>query len=501
MALAGCGDNHRIVSACAGIACDDLTDDCNVGVCDPAAGTCVRMPRSTATTCDDGDACTVGDSCTAGVCAGVDHAACGEPACTLSGSSCAAVDADGDGLNDAWEINGYVDIDCNGIHDATDIDLAGADATIKDIFIFYNYMVPSPATHTHRPPSTALDQVTAAFAAHAIRVHFVDGGPIAETIVTTLDPAPSVACAGTSVSTMRDLRSAHFGNRQAAFHYMVFAHRAATPDAGHATACPTDACAGRPNPDSTGSADLPGDDAIVSFGPLVDAGQTVEPFQVATTVMHELGHNLGLKHGGPDTCILDKPNYVSVMNPQSYQLDGIPVGDAPGSTSFRTCTAESECEPPFITAGPCAVANACHCTTGQDAILGFNYCYRVDYSSIDLMDLNELSPASGVGGLDENVGVGGPVTDEDLILYYAPGPTQLVGASNGAPIDWDNSGSIQTHVTADINNDNTHTLLTTQDDWAVLGIPFQCTAGYGAPGGAAAVTDPPPRVVRESAPP
>ena len=30
--------------------------------------------------------------------------------------------------------------------------------------------------------------------------------------------------------------------------------------------------------------------------------------------MHELGHNLGLKHGGGDLEILHKPNYLSVLN-------------------------------------------------------------------------------------------------------------------------------------------------------------------------------------------
>jgi hypothetical protein len=55
-----------------------------------------------------------------------------------------------------------------------------------------------------------------------------------------------------------------------------------------------------------------------------------------------------------------------------------------------------------------------------------------------------------------------------------------VGASNGAPIDWNNDGSIQPHVSADINNDNLKTLLTTRDDWATLELPYQCGANVGA---------------------
>jgi hypothetical protein len=387
-------------------------------------------------------------------------------------------------LNDAWEVHGFVDLNCNGVDDGpmVDVELPGADPAAKDIFVYYNYMVPSPATHTHEPPQVALDQVVAAFAAHGVHLHFIDGGAIPETSVTTLDSNPSATCAGTSVSTMRDLRLAHFGNRQLAYRYMVFAHRATTPDASHAAACPADpSCGSRPDPEASGSADLPGDDAIISFGPLVDQGQTIEPFFVATTVMHELGHNLGLKHGGADACVQSKPNYISVMNSTTYQIDGIAVADGPGSTNFRTCTTEADCGPLSISTGPCAIVNACHCTTGQTAVLGFDYCYRVDYSSSNLITLNELAASPGVGGLDETVGVGGPPTDEDLVLYYAPGPVQLVGASNGAPIDWNNDGVIQTHVTADINNDSSHTLLTTQDDWAALALPYQCDASFGAP--------------------
>jgi hypothetical protein len=275
----------------------------------------------------------------------------------------------------------------------------------------YDYMVKSgDGAHSHQPPQAALDQVVQAFAAHGVALHFVapaDG--IAETVVTTLDPNPTPECAGDSVSTMRDLRVANFGNLQPAYHYLVFAHRVITPDTGHASSCPTDPfCLRKPRPDATGLADLPGDDAIVAFGAGFDALIPPEPFVVATTTMHELGHNFGLKHGGPDACVIDKPNYISVMSPQSYQLNGIPVADAPGSTDLRVCAVEADCQPPTVTAGTCASANACHCTTGQAATLGFDYCYRVDYSALDLPPLNELSISPGVGGLDEVVGVSGP---------------------------------------------------------------------------------------------
>ncbi len=60
-------------STCAGtvLDCSTLTDACNMGVCDPAAGECVASPVVDGATCDDGDACTDGDVCTAGECAPV----------------------------------------------------------------------------------------------------------------------------------------------------------------------------------------------------------------------------------------------------------------------------------------------------------------------------------------------------------------------------------------------------------------------------------------------
>jgi hypothetical protein len=44
--------------------------------------------------------------------------------------------------------------------------------------------------------------------------------------------------------------------------------------------------------------------------------------------MHELGHNLGLRHGGNDD-ILHKPNYLSVMN-YSFQFRGLHINGDDG---------------------------------------------------------------------------------------------------------------------------------------------------------------------------
>ena len=58
---------------------------------------------------------------------------------------------------------------------------------------------------------------------------------------------------------------------------------------------------------SSGQAELPGNDLVVSLQCFISTNN------VANTIMHELGHNLFLQHGGNESCNW-KPNYDSVMN-------------------------------------------------------------------------------------------------------------------------------------------------------------------------------------------
>jgi hypothetical protein len=480
----GCETDTRLNGNCGacGVTCNSTS--CTTGVCQVVAGN--------------------------GSCVTVDNSACQTPFCQGSGNGCGWVDSDGDGLSDPWESHGYVDLNCNGVNDgaAVDIQLPGANPNVPDLFIYYNYMV---GAHSHQPTQAALDQVTQAFALHGITLHLVNGGSIPETTVTTLTGSPNPACTGGSVTTMSALRAAYFGNRQAAYRYLVFAHQVETLDASHQLFCARDSfCNALPAVDLTGIADLPGDDLIVSFGYIMDHGSTctvpadcssgtctggecqADIHLQAATIMHELGHTLGLRHGGPDYCVIDKPNYISVMNPRSYQLDAIPVGPAPGVVDYRYCAGDADCGPPTVPSGACATPNACHCTVGQAAVIGFDYCYRVDYSNVSLISLNESASSCDAnfencqsGGLDETVGVGGPAGDEDLVYYYVPGPSRQAGASNGSPIDWNNLHNTSAgRVRADINNDGDWTGLTTWNDWQNLSLAFQCTGGYGAGGSA-----------------
>ena len=241
------------------------------------------------------------------------------PACS---SRCA--DTDLDGLNDAWEIAGGVDLNGDGrITDSYhDVLLPGADPNRPDIYLKYDYMV--APTHSHQPPAKAWEQMKAMFAAHGIALHVMaPQGGIPEHQVTTLDPNAQPNCAGSDFITMQQLRAQYFGNLRPAYHYMVFAHDSTTPGDGSLRMhCPADAlCGAQPLATATGIADLPGADSIISFGHNIDSRAPVSIELWSSVMMHELGHNFGLVHGSladpgnaEQACMNYKPNYISVMN-------------------------------------------------------------------------------------------------------------------------------------------------------------------------------------------
>lgn len=86
----------------------------------------------------------------------------------------------------------------------------------------------------------------------------------------------------------------------------------------------------------SGIATINGDDFVIGLGQLRDAFALFPPPRdvllrlFAGTFMHELGHNLGLRHGG-DSNLIGKPNYLSVMN-ANFTFSGIPFAAALGST-------------------------------------------------------------------------------------------------------------------------------------------------------------------------
>lgn len=216
------------------------------------------------------------------------------------------IDSDGDGLLDIWETNG---IDINGDGNI-DLDLAalGADPTKKDIFVEFDYM------ENHYPIVGMVDSVKAAFAMapvdSGIALHIFEGEQIPENLDISLkdDYLPiKNSYFGTPDDRNSSNAEAILAARRRVFHYCLFAHR-------------------YNDSNSSGYSDG-ANDFIVTLGASQwgkdGNGHSVGTFkEQAGTFMHELGHDLGLGHGGDQYVLVNdkwevincKPNYLSVMN-------------------------------------------------------------------------------------------------------------------------------------------------------------------------------------------
>lgn len=223
-------------------------------------------------------------------------------------------DADCDGLANAWEeIDSYTDLD-SGIAVA----LPGADPNHKDIYIEIDYM-----PH-HIPPASAIDSVVAKFdtpafeiynpdTTYGVRLHYIIDDPVPDSggcidVFNNVRSGP--------LDSFDEYKQAYFGTsgersananiylaKMDVYHYALFIH----------TQCG--------NVQSSGRAEVPGNDFVVSLGDSswgnidpVSGHATGSTTYKAATFMHELGHNLGLKHAGTTDLPNCKPNYLSVMN-------------------------------------------------------------------------------------------------------------------------------------------------------------------------------------------
>ena len=222
-----------------------------------------------------------------------------------TGTSPDSSDTDGDGLDDGDEVLGTTDgLDLPGL---------GANPLRKDIFIEYDWLDDSNdcGAHSHRVTPEVAERLVRAFAeapvdnpdgSTGIVVHqdYGQGGNMTGGNLVPDDDGFIDGGVTNGLDADFDAKkSAHFDPaRRGYFHYAILAHRYL----GGSTS-------------SSGVAELPGDDMIVSLQ------CSLSPRFVANTIMHELGHNLGLRHGGNENCNY-KPNYNSVMNYQ-FQFDGI----------------------------------------------------------------------------------------------------------------------------------------------------------------------------------
>jgi hypothetical protein len=363
-------------------------------------------------------------------------------------------DTDGDALPDCWEVYGLdvndPDLTCKpGAATACDLPLQEspylADRLRRDLYVEIDYMDCTEGgcapDHdlplTHRPHDTALARVASAFAHRGITVHFLVDEPLPEIEPILFGPEPGPGPAddfwdlkwGSSAPQdpcTTGSAGAHFGTvadrlasdcidridaRRRVMRYAVFGHSSST---------------------GWGTAEIDGNDMLVGLGggeksraardlaESWDADVDSEWADMeAGILMHSLGHNLGLGHGGVDPvgeptaspgC---KPNHFSVMNfTRVWNVAGSALGipGLPDGTPART-----------------------------DRVLDYSDTVRPLIGG----ELDELA-------LDESVGVSGPSGEVILFGGGAAGTPIATPAADG--VDWNANGSIDGGVVArDVN--------------------------------------------------
>jgi hypothetical protein len=221
--------------------------------------------------------------------------------------------------------NGLDDTDCDGLADDWEkagsylgINMPGVNWQHKDILVEIDAMV----SHANSNLNSAIDLVKNKFAV-APGISNPDGLPgINLYVIIDQKTIPHDSC--TDIwSEFQTLKNAWFGTalekasipdivskKQTIYHYGISVH----------SQCGLTGV--------SGNGEQPGNDFVISLGDSgwADSDANGHPDgntdQKAATFMHELGHNLDLKHAGSANTPPCKPNYFSVMNPL-YEFAGI----------------------------------------------------------------------------------------------------------------------------------------------------------------------------------
>ncbi len=217
------------------------------------------------------------------------------------------LDSDGDGLLDSWEIDGY-DPDADGVVDI-DLPALGADPLKKDLFVEVDWMAaasPNAAIWPAVEDAFANAPILNSDGSQGIAIHIdrgqPGGGGGGGTIIPFADGIrydDLTPVAGLSYVNLHTAKAdpANFDpNRLNIFRYGIFAW-----DHGY-----TPGLSGR----AEGPGGMPSNDFFVSLGNWIPDGGRAD-LQTGT-FLHELGHTLGLRHGG-DVGAKSKDNYNSVM--------------------------------------------------------------------------------------------------------------------------------------------------------------------------------------------
>jgi hypothetical protein len=187
-------------------------------------------------------------------------------------------------------------------------------------------------------------------------------------------------------------------------------------------------------PGSSGVGEVPGNDTIITLaGFSLNLNNSLQRNLLANyqaaTMMHELGHNLGLRHGGSDSRNL-KPNYVSVMN-YLYSPIGLPtIGSAEGDR--------------FDLARSCSLVSVVQLTNPPT---GDSNSFVLDFSDGQSGDLDENAVVERAG----------------------------LGRSTSRAVDFNCNQRTDTAYKQDLNKDKVIEVLHDNNDWAQLDFIFRRT--------------------------
>jgi hypothetical protein len=380
-------------------------------------------------------------------------------------------DKDGDGLPDKWEQEGYTwtwTDDNNVSHTATvPLHTMGAHWLRKDLFVQICYMNDG-AGNDHTPLASTISDITKAFEdapvdnpagapagwESGIKLHILAERKVAyqanlaaSSDSATIWNAVDALKATPTLDTTDPATAVNYPPEyHPAVHFAVFCHLMS----------PGDGRTGLSRNEDLTTMEVGAHDFILSLGALIehpDIG-AYTPEDQAGTFMHELGHNLGLMHGGHtmDESQNYKPNYLSVMN-YAFQRSGLvqPIKDDDGN------------------------------------VTGTKIVY--DFSRDVLPSLNESA-------LNESVGLSNwkktdPVTGDVIYDYLGHGTVwfnewlsvtdmKQVATGGDSPLHWDgDSGTTLTSYASSINNDADKVELTGWDDWAHITFGADGTKGAG----------------------
>ncbi len=312
------------------------------------------------------------------------------------------------------------DIDGDGIPDSVELSPAmqalGADPCRKTIPVQIDYMVASD--HTHKPLQAAIDKVVASFDAAPVPATLPcpfagfpkkpSGISLIVDVKNAIPEQTALNFTGTAPEIFDTIKAKFFDPARAPyFHYSLWVHDLA------------------PGSTVSGIGELGGANFIVSQGEWTNHTGTVD--EQAGTFMHELGHNIGLDHGGGDELNF-KSNYLSVMNYASQTV---------GITSL--------------------LPNGTITT-------------RFDYSRTTLPSLNEAA-------LNETAGI---KAGNDYTTWRCPATVGGNRTSLGSgPLDWNCNGTINSNsASVDLNGDGSLETLVGFNDWASLAYRFTNSTNF-----------------------